>query len=136
MKPITPIKNSSIFASQPRNLRPAAPNHAVLRRASPFLLLAHRLRAAARHYYSGCPSLSTLISPGSRLRCGTASVAQEHLKMSSYPRPPTRTAASAPPRCSAPLGSHSRSPRVVVEEERHILVAFGCRRELTVVGHA
>ena len=36
--------------------------------------------------------------------------------------PPTRTAASAPPRCSAPLGSHSRSPRVVEEEERGILV--------------
>ena len=33
--------------------------------------------------------------------------------------PPTRTAASAPPRCSALLGSHSRSPRVVVEEDAH-----------------
>ena len=81
---------------------------AVLLRASPFLLLAHQLRAAARHYHSGCPSLSTLISPA------RGSVVAWPLLCKNVQRcPPTRTAASAPPRCSALLGCHSRSPRVV-----------------------
>ena len=64
-----------------------------------------------------CSSLSTLTSPAR----GSV-VAQPQSSKNASRCPPTRTAASAPPRCSALLGSHSRSPRVVVEEERDILV--------------